>query len=767
MANSYTLLQNLRAGRCSNTAEVRLLRFWEAKNINKGGELISVDMLLIDENLTVVHGSIPASRQLQFKNRLSEGSTDFEKLPATDSIIPTEHFRFRQDDRIIELANTGNQLPGVIGELCAIRSTITDRIPGAQRVMLTLRLESEGATVCVSMFDYLALAFHNKLDGYGKEPRIVIVTGINPKMVSGVDPDQSGSSSKVVHAQKIEPMTVSELNQFVLTADPQIIEFLCTAKVTEIQLDEGWSYIGCSVCSKKLTREETSFACVPCNETNAVAKLRYRMILSVSDATGAAAFLGFDTEMSKLTHVLTSEAAQIVGIGTIAQVGVVLPRLLADLVGRTYTFQLKLKDFNFTPNHQTFTISRIFPQRELAPNPTFAEEDVEVIEPANPQSAAERSGDKDATTSNVAEQSTVATDAEGTEQAAPVTNRPHHFPLRLCNKLCRLLTRPSSLHEVMVKTPVSDPDKAPVLSTSASSSATKRSRKKKGVTTNAKVARQRRRTIRASMRNKGPQQTIQHSQSTTLSEQSHTINDVDSDRVNKRTARALRMEKLIKKRVATPKKLNVAASGSRPGGRYRRPVVNKWDLVTCPDCKAIVWNAEAVVQETQNSPRRFSICCQQGRVNLPPRRQPPSPLKELLEKSSFKILIRVANGMLAFTSMGGQIDNSVTNTPGPFSFRLHGQTHHRIGSLLPPEGKPPQFSQLYIVDTEHEIANRKKSFNKGTSALAVDDDLVDSLIKMLDEHNPLAKTFRHARDRILSGDTVEFSITLVNQKHRG
>ncbi|XP_009102346.2 uncharacterized protein LOC103828499 [Brassica rapa] len=208
----------------------------------------------------------------------------------------------------------------------------------------------------------------------------------------------------------IEPMTVSELNQFVLTADPQIIEFLCTAKVTEIQLDEGWSYIGCSVCSKKLTREETSFSCVPCNETNAVAKLRYRVILSVSDATGAAAFLGFDTEMSKLTHVLASEAAQIVGIGTNAQVDVVLPRPLADLVGRTYTFQLKLKDFNFTPNHQTFTISRIFPQRELAPNPTFAEEDVEVIEPAIPQSAAERSGDKDATTSNVAEQLTVATD---------------------------------------------------------------------------------------------------------------------------------------------------------------------------------------------------------------------------------------------------------------------------------------------------------------------------------------------------------------------
>ncbi|KAL0670157.1 hypothetical protein Bca4012_032861 [Brassica carinata] len=49
MANSYTLLANLRAGRCSNTAEVRLLRFWEARNINKGGELMSIEMLLIDE----------------------------------------------------------------------------------------------------------------------------------------------------------------------------------------------------------------------------------------------------------------------------------------------------------------------------------------------------------------------------------------------------------------------------------------------------------------------------------------------------------------------------------------------------------------------------------------------------------------------------------------------------------------------------------------------------------------------------------------------
>ncbi|CAN6892892.1 unnamed protein product [Brassica oleracea var. botrytis] len=50
--------------------------------------------------------------------------------------------------------------------------------------MLTLRLQS-GESVCVSLFDHMALAFHTKFDSYGKEPRIVLATGVNPKIVGG------------------------------------------------------------------------------------------------------------------------------------------------------------------------------------------------------------------------------------------------------------------------------------------------------------------------------------------------------------------------------------------------------------------------------------------------------------------------------------------------------------------------------------------------------------------------------------------------------
>ncbi|WZZ88806.1 hypothetical protein YC2023_117385 [Brassica napus] len=124
-------------------------------------------------------------------------------------------------------------------------------------------------------------------------------------------------------------------------------------------------------------------------------KLMYRAILSVLDNTGTAAFLGFDTKVTKLTGIEASEAAQIV-------VDTDLPRSLADIVGSTYTFQLRLKDFNFTANHQTFTISLIFPARELAPMPTFAE-GVQVPEAVTPGSDARL-----ANTCKVAEQATTS-----------------------------------------------------------------------------------------------------------------------------------------------------------------------------------------------------------------------------------------------------------------------------------------------------------------------------------------------------------------------
>ncbi|KAL0677823.1 hypothetical protein Bca4012_005804 [Brassica carinata] len=45
MANSFTLLADLEAGRCSNTAEVYLLRFWEARIVSQDVDALAPTFL--------------------------------------------------------------------------------------------------------------------------------------------------------------------------------------------------------------------------------------------------------------------------------------------------------------------------------------------------------------------------------------------------------------------------------------------------------------------------------------------------------------------------------------------------------------------------------------------------------------------------------------------------------------------------------------------------------------------------------------------------
>lgn len=40
-------------GKCSSVVEARLLRYWEARNVKRGGELMWVDMLMIDVNVSL------------------------------------------------------------------------------------------------------------------------------------------------------------------------------------------------------------------------------------------------------------------------------------------------------------------------------------------------------------------------------------------------------------------------------------------------------------------------------------------------------------------------------------------------------------------------------------------------------------------------------------------------------------------------------------------------------------------------------------------
>ncbi|KAG5383652.1 hypothetical protein IGI04_035122 [Brassica rapa subsp. trilocularis] len=76
-----------------------------------------------------------------------------------------------------------------------------------------------------------------------------------------------------------------------------------------------------------------------------------------------------------------------------------------------------------------------------------------------------------------------------------------------------------------------------------------------------------------------------------------------------------------------------------------------------------VWTSEPVRIVNHHANRTFYICCNKEVERLP-LRELPSPLKELLGTPGFRVLISVANGMIAFTSTGAHVDHTITGQPG-------------------------------------------------------------------------------------------------------
>ncbi len=102
------------------------------------------------------------------------------------------------------------------------------------------------------------------------------------------------------------------------------------------------------------------------------------------------------------------------------------------------------------------------------------------------------------------------------------------------------------------------------------------------------------------------------------------------------------------------------------------------------------------------------------------------------------------NLVLAFTSLGAKINESVTGGPGPYSFRIQGELYHKIGSLCLAEGQRPQFAQLYIHDTKPEHQNRHAVMP------SLDPTTLDRLLTMMYNINPYVEVFKMTRDMMIT-----------------
>ncbi|KAF9606337.1 hypothetical protein IFM89_025005, partial [Coptis chinensis] len=143
----------------------------------------------------------------------------------------------------------------------------------------------------------------------------------------------------------------------------------------------------------------------------------------------------------------------------------------------------------------------------------------------------------------------------------------------------------------------------------------------------------------------------------------------------------------------------------------------------CSHCGAIVWYEERNDRSKKPINPKFSICCQNGKVQLPLLKDTPDFLKNLLDcnggsKSlNYMENISIYNSMFAFTSTGGQVQSSVNDGKAPFVCKIKGQNYHKIGTLLPAEGvrssktyrmARDRFKECHVADVSIQLINRKQ-----------------------------------------------------------
>lgn len=137
---------------------------------------------------------------------------------------------------------------------------------------------------------------------------------------------------------------------------------------------------------------------------------------------------------------------------------------------------------------------------------------------------------------------------------------------------------------------------------------------------------------------------------------------------------------------------------------------------------------------------KFNICCNKGKVVLEPVRV-NKKLETLMTNNhthhkNFMANIRSYNSAFAFASMGAQ--NATPLGFGPYCFRIHGQIHHRAGTLHPNEGEQRKFAQLYILDPPEAILQRM-DISENVGCLS---ELMEELGILFTEINPYSTAFK-------------------------
>uniref|UniRef100_A0A0D3BV46 Replication factor A C-terminal domain-containing protein n=1 Tax=Brassica oleracea var. oleracea TaxID=109376 RepID=A0A0D3BV46_BRAOL len=259
----------------------RLIHFWEARNVVTK-VLIGLEMLLIDQEETVIQGFIPAGRIDTYLPHMKAGGiyrlnsffgsnnkTLYRVAEPKDSSVcfPEDHFQFHGYEEFDAACDLRGDLYDYVGHIKLVNGQAASN-------------------------------FSEKFKASGGTASVILVTTLNPKRFGGalslssmtstrvfLDSDVQATqdyltwlNSNLVVANKVDAdvvtktktVTIGELFSYMKQDATKVASFEGIATIGDVVHGSGWYYIGCGVCHTKATKGSTTLMCKKCGKSDIV-----------------------------------------------------------------------------------------------------------------------------------------------------------------------------------------------------------------------------------------------------------------------------------------------------------------------------------------------------------------------------------------------------------------------------------------------------------------------------------------------------------------
>ena len=127
--------------------------------------------------------------------------------------------------------------------------------------------------------------------------------------------------------------------------------------------------------------------------------------------------------------------------------------------------------------------------------------------------------------------------------------------------------------------------------------------------------------------------------------------------------------------------------------------------IPCTSCGALHWEAERTGKSTN-----FTMCCEKGKVSLPPLRAPPADLLAMFADQNDPMHKEMIDNAIkyntAFATASAVADTVVFRGNGPPVYKIHGVIIRRMSCLETAEGKRPSHGQYFMLDADIALNER-------------------------------------------------------------